>query len=376
MSSKNTNEMPEEVNGLGTSMMVSETSSKSNNIKNGSSICSAVHIKGEIAAEENLFINGRIEGIVALRNHTLEIGKKGFVDANTFAQVIIIGGEIKGDIYASERVIIKESGRVCGNIFSPDISIDDGAVFKGAIDMTKQSSIPAAFDSPKTSISTLLKKVQEIAHFNPGTALTMDDAQEPMPEAQPVVKAEKSSSRTQLAFEKSLHADLTLDKSYIGETVTIKGDIVAESDMVIDGTVDGIIYFKNNNLEIGSSAHIHSNIFGKCIINNGEVRGDLYANEHVTIKKEGKVLGKIFAPRFSIESGAVVKGNVTMEKQDIEKVFSNIQVKKQPKEEIIPAASSKHTVERSKDDSKTINASVSKDKLNGGKKDFTFLNQL
>ena len=74
----------------------------------------------------------RVEGIVHLRER---VGPQGTVKANIRAQLIIIEGTVDGDLQADKSVFVKETAKVCGNIFAPTVSIMEGANFSGSIDM-------------------------------------------------------------------------------------------------------------------------------------------------------------------------------------------------------------------------------------------------
>lgn len=92
-------------------------------------------IKGELEAGENLLIQGRVEGTITHNAESLVIGERGKVKANIKARNVVIEGTVDGDVYGSESVSIRETAKVKGNIFTPRISITEGAHFKGGIDM-------------------------------------------------------------------------------------------------------------------------------------------------------------------------------------------------------------------------------------------------
>jgi cytoskeletal protein CcmA (bactofilin family) len=96
-------------------------------------IGSTIKIKGAISGEENLVIEGQVEGSVDLPGHDLTIGQKGQVDADLKAKTVKVEGRITGDIDGSEKVIITKTGRVLGNIVAPRVTLEDGAKFKGSI---------------------------------------------------------------------------------------------------------------------------------------------------------------------------------------------------------------------------------------------------
>lgn len=108
-----------------------------------------ITIKGDITGEENLVIEGRVDGTVQLKNNDLTVGQSGRVTANLTANVVRIDGEVKGDIVGMEKVVITKTGKVQGNIVGPRVTLEDGAKFKGSIDMDPSSAESAA-PSPKS----------------------------------------------------------------------------------------------------------------------------------------------------------------------------------------------------------------------------------
>ncbi len=97
----------------------------------------SIHVKGELQGDEDLTIDGRIEGKIELRDHNLTIGANGKIKADLHAKMIIIAGEVTGNTFATERVEITPSGKLNGDIHSPRITIADGAHFKGSVDMER-----------------------------------------------------------------------------------------------------------------------------------------------------------------------------------------------------------------------------------------------
>ena len=95
----------------------------------------SITIKGEVTGEEDLLIQGRVEGSVNLDNNEVTIGDSGKVNANIQARIARVDGEVSGDISANEKVVISKSGNVRGNIVAPRVTLEDGAIFKGSIDM-------------------------------------------------------------------------------------------------------------------------------------------------------------------------------------------------------------------------------------------------
>jgi cytoskeletal protein CcmA (bactofilin family) len=95
-------------------------------------------IIGDLEAGENLLVQGRIEGTITHNAESLVIGERGTVRASIKARNVIIEGTVEGDIHVSESVSIRETANVKGNIFTPRISITEGAHFKGSIDMDER----------------------------------------------------------------------------------------------------------------------------------------------------------------------------------------------------------------------------------------------
>jgi cytoskeletal protein CcmA (bactofilin family) len=102
-------------------------------------IGASIHIDGDLRGEEDLLIEGEVNGTVQLKNNSLTIGPQGKVRADVYAQSIIVDGFMEGDLYGSERVAIRKSAQVRGNVTSPRVSLEEGAKFKGAIEMDPQA---------------------------------------------------------------------------------------------------------------------------------------------------------------------------------------------------------------------------------------------
>ena len=115
-------------------------------------IGATITIKGDITGEEKLLIEGRIEGSVKLNKNDLTIGESGNVKADVTADTVRIDGEVVGDI-AGEKVIVSRSGRVNGNIVAPRVTLEDGAKFKGSIDMDPTEHAAESKPSPLRSTS-------------------------------------------------------------------------------------------------------------------------------------------------------------------------------------------------------------------------------
>ena len=95
----------------------------------------SIFIKGDLAGEEDLVIEGRVEGKVDLKQHNVTIGKNGRVKADVFGRIVTVEGEVDGNVFAAEQAVLRQSGAVRGNITSPRVTLEDGSRFKGSIDM-------------------------------------------------------------------------------------------------------------------------------------------------------------------------------------------------------------------------------------------------
>jgi cytoskeletal protein CcmA (bactofilin family) len=99
----------------------------------------SIHIDGDVRGEEDLLIEGEVNGTVQLKNNSLTIGPQGKVRADVYAHTIYVDGFLEGDLYGSERVHIRKSAQVRGNVTSPRVSLEDGAKFRGSIEMDPQA---------------------------------------------------------------------------------------------------------------------------------------------------------------------------------------------------------------------------------------------
>jgi cytoskeletal protein CcmA (bactofilin family) len=97
-------------------------------------------IKGEVTGSESLYIDGRVEGSINLSGNRVTIGRNGVVAANISAREIVVLGKVRGNLTASDRVDIRSDGSLTGDVVAARISIEDGAFFKGGIDIRKVGS--------------------------------------------------------------------------------------------------------------------------------------------------------------------------------------------------------------------------------------------
>ena len=108
----------------------------------------SIVIKGGLSCSEDLYIDGQVEGTIDPKGNRLIIGPNGSVKANISARAVIVQGKVEGTIHASDRVDLKQSATVVGDITTQRISIEDGAHLKGSIDIQKEAPNKGTAPSP------------------------------------------------------------------------------------------------------------------------------------------------------------------------------------------------------------------------------------
>lgn len=116
----------------------------------------SISIDGDLRGEEDLIIEGEVSGTVQLKSNSLTIGAQGKVKADVYAHSVYVEGYMEGDLYGSERVSIRKSAQIRGNITSPRVSLEDGARFKGSIEMDPQA-VEAALGTRRGSGPTSIE---------------------------------------------------------------------------------------------------------------------------------------------------------------------------------------------------------------------------
>jgi len=94
-------------------------------------------VKGEVSGSESLYIDGKVEGAINLPGNRVTVGRNGQVAANITAREVVVLGKVRGNVHASDRVDIRSEGSLTGDVAAARISIEDGAFFKGGIDIRK-----------------------------------------------------------------------------------------------------------------------------------------------------------------------------------------------------------------------------------------------
>src|SRR5438093_13729945 len=104
-------------------------------------------IKGDVTGSESLYIDGRVEGSINHSGNRVTVGRNGVVSANINAREIVVIGKVRGNLQASDRVDIRNEGSLTGDVVAQRISIEDGAFFKGGIDIQKPNQKAANGDA-------------------------------------------------------------------------------------------------------------------------------------------------------------------------------------------------------------------------------------
>jgi cytoskeletal protein CcmA (bactofilin family) len=95
----------------------------------------SISFKGDVSGDEDLMIQGRIEGKVKLTKHNVTVGPEGRVKADVHGRTVVVEGQVEGDIHGEEQIILRHTAKVEGSITAPRVTLEDGAVFRGGIEM-------------------------------------------------------------------------------------------------------------------------------------------------------------------------------------------------------------------------------------------------
>jgi cytoskeletal protein CcmA (bactofilin family) len=111
-------------------------------------------VKGEVSGSESLYIDGKVEGAINLPGNRVTVGRNGQVAANIMAREIVVLGKVRGNCQASDRVDIRSEGSLTGDVIAARISIEDGAFFKGGIDIRKPGDGKPGSPAPEPATTT------------------------------------------------------------------------------------------------------------------------------------------------------------------------------------------------------------------------------
>ena len=110
-----------------------------------------ITIKGEIIGKEDLEIQGTLEGTIKMKKHRVTVGEKGRIKADVHAKSIHVAGDVEGNLFGDDEVVLRESGKLLGNITAARVTLEDGSKFKGSIDMEPVKEEPKKSSSRSTS---------------------------------------------------------------------------------------------------------------------------------------------------------------------------------------------------------------------------------
>ena len=110
----------------------------------------SITINGDVSGDEDLVIQGRIEGKVHLAQHNVTIGPEGRVKADVHGRTVVVEGEVEGNLRGQEQIILRHTAKVEGSIAAPRVSLEDGASFRGGIEMDVSGKPPKPADEKAT----------------------------------------------------------------------------------------------------------------------------------------------------------------------------------------------------------------------------------
>jgi cytoskeletal protein CcmA (bactofilin family) len=108
----------------------------------------------------------------------------------------------------------------------------------------------------------------------------------------------------------------------LGPSVTIRGDLTGEEDLLVEGQLQGEVVVRQHSVTVGRSGRVEADVYGKRVVVEGEVTGNLYGVEEVVIRQAGSVKGSAVSPRVTIESGASFRGQIDMQSESVKQAFS------------------------------------------------------
>ena len=145
----------------------------------------SVVIRGELSGSEDLFLDGEVEGSIDLKGHSLTIGPNGHIRANVHAQEVVIHGRVDGNIRGTDRVELKKSAVLAGDIFTQRIMIEDGAFFKGAVDIQKPEAKTEARPEPRRETAAA---AASSSTFSPSPTSSFTPAAQAAPAQTPLIE--------------------------------------------------------------------------------------------------------------------------------------------------------------------------------------------
>ena len=130
----------------------------------------SVLIKGELSGSEDLYLDGEVEGSIDLKGHSVTIGPHGRIKANVHARDVVVHGKVEGNVRGTDRVELKKSAVLVGDIFTQRIVIEEGAFFKGGIDIQKEASKPEPKIEPRADARPVAASAAASSSYGSTTA--------------------------------------------------------------------------------------------------------------------------------------------------------------------------------------------------------------
>jgi cytoskeletal protein CcmA (bactofilin family) len=124
----------------------------------------SLHVKGEISGNEDLHVDGSVEGLIQLEDRKLTVGASAKLTADVVAREVVVYGAVKGNLRARDRIEIKKDGSVVGDLTTARIMIEDGAYFKGSIEIDRTGSTGSDNDLDKPSYTRAASTTATPAH--------------------------------------------------------------------------------------------------------------------------------------------------------------------------------------------------------------------
>jgi cytoskeletal protein CcmA (bactofilin family) len=121
-------------------------------------IGASISIVGDVSGSEDLTILGKVEGKVLLPKNSVTVGQSGRVTADIQAKVVSVAGEVRGNLVATEQIVIRKTATMLGNLTAPRVALEDGCCFRGSVEMESQEKPVTAAASPAGSGGASLAK--------------------------------------------------------------------------------------------------------------------------------------------------------------------------------------------------------------------------
>jgi cytoskeletal protein CcmA (bactofilin family) len=129
------------------------TRSSAPTARNMACLGESIEVKGKISGEEDLQVDGKVEGPVSLQGQRLTVGRTGHLNSEVIAREVVVYGKVHGNLRATDRVEIKKDGSVTGDVITARISIEDGAFFKGRIEIERGKPVSSKAEVESNAVT-------------------------------------------------------------------------------------------------------------------------------------------------------------------------------------------------------------------------------